>query len=311
MVGYFRSCKRTTRLPNWRNDISYSELDIEVIALREYGGVGARTFQQLIAHFTTPKGIFESEPGEIAALPRMSPEKEEQIRTSIQNAELIRDRLKDYDYRGIQVTTICDPFFPESLLAQPDPPPVLYYKGNLEICRDNCIAIVGSHEASAEGIAESVRLGTVIGATGTVVVSGLARGIDSGAHIGALKSSGKTIAVLGCGFDEIYPPENEQLANEISKVGLLVSEYPPETTVEPGRLLARNRIIVGMARSVIVVEITSGTGGTVAAMLETVQQSKALFTCFNPNLEGAASNKLGAVELKNEDDWKMVLRYMV
>ncbi|MGB5106391.1 MAG: DNA-processing protein DprA [Candidatus Zixiibacteriota bacterium] len=241
----------------------------------------------------------------------MSSEKEELIRTSIQNADLIRDRLKDFEYRGIRVTTICDPFYPESLLEQPDPPPVLYYRGNLEVCRDNCIAIVGSHEASAEGIAESVRLGTVIGATGTVVVSGLARGIDSAAHIGVLKSEGKTIAVLGCGFDEIYPPENEPLAREITERGLLISEYPPETTVDPGRLLARNRIIVGMSKSVIVVEITAGSGGTVTAMNETVEQSKALFTCFNPNLEGAASNELGAVELKNEDDWKMVLRYMV
>ncbi|MBK7092086.1 MAG: DNA-protecting protein DprA [bacterium] len=296
---------------SWRITISYSELDVAVVALREYGGVGARTFQQLIQHFATPQGIFDSEPGEIAALPRMSPEKEEQIRASIHNAELIRDRLGDYANRGIRVTTICDPFFPESLLEQPDPPPLLYYRGNLDICRDNCVAIVGSHEASAEGIAESVRLGAAIGATGTVVVSGLARGIDSGAHIGVLKSDGKTIAVLGCGFDEIYPPENEPLAQNIIERGLLISEYPPEATVEPGKLLARNRIIVGMSKSVIVVEITSGTGGTVSAMAETVGQGKSLFTCFNPNLEGAASNKVGAVELKNPDDWKMVLRYMV
>ncbi len=241
----------------------------------------------------------------------MSPEKEELIRTSIQNAELIRDRLEDYEFRGIKLTTICDPFYPESLLEQPDPPPLLYYRGNLEVCRDNCIAMVGSHEASGAGIAEAVRLGAAIGATGTVVVSGLARGIDSAAHVGVLKSDGKAIAVLGCGFDEIYPSENEPLAESIVERGLLISEYPPDTSVEPGRLLARNRIIVGLSKSVIVVEITSGAGGSASAMAETVKQSKALFTCFNPNLEGAASNSLGAVELKEKDDWKMVLRYMV
>lgn len=279
--------------------------------MREYGGIGARTFQVLLSRFETPLGIFASEPGEIAALPRMTDEKEEQIRSSIHHAELIRERLAEYESRGIGITTICDPFYPELLLEQPDPPPLLYYRGHLEICRDNCVAIVGSHEASEEGIAEGVRLGVAIGATGTVVVSGLARGIDSAAHIGVIKSDGKTIAVLGCGFDEIYPPEHEPLAQSILERGLLVSEYPPETTVETGRLLARNRIIVGMSRSVIVVEVTPGTGGTVSAMTETVRQSKALFTCFNPNTEGAATNELGAVFLKDRDDWKMVLRYMV
>ncbi len=291
--------------------MEYSFEDLAVVALREYGGVGARTFQQLIAHFGKLQAIFDSPRGEIASLPRMSVEREEQIRTAVDNLDTIRLRLDEYAEREVYLTTVHADDYPEHLLEIGDSPPAMYYRGNLEVCRENTIAIVGSHEGSDAGIAEGVRLGTLIGATGTVVVSGLARGIDSAAHVGTLKSDGKTIAVLGCGFDNIYPPENQGLAEAIARSGLLLSEYPPETTVDPGRLLARNRIIVGLAKSIIVVEITSGTGGTASAIKETIRQGKALFTCFNPNLEGSSTNSLGAVQLKAEDDWKMVLRYMV
>lgn len=112
------------------------------------------------------------------------------------------------------------------------------------------------------------------------------------------------MAVLGSGFDEIYPPENDALAEQIAQTGLLLSEYAPETPVSAGRLLARNRIIVGLSRSTIVVEITEGRGGTAEAIVETINQGKALFTCFNPNRSGETTNKLGAIQLAEEDDWK-------
>ncbi len=291
--------------------IEYSENDIAVVALREYAGVGPRTLQLLITHFETIDGIFASAPGEIAELPRMSAEKEEQIRLAIDNTELIRRRLEEYADNGIFLTTIIRRDYPESLLEISEPPPLLYYRGNLGLTRENAVAIVGSHEASAEAIGEAVRLGSLIAGTGTVVVSGLARGIDAGAHIGALKSGGKTIAVLGSGLENIYPAEHLALADSILEQGLICSEYPPETEVDPGRLIARNRITVGLARSIIVVEITSGTGGTASAIKETLRQGKALFTCFNPNAEGASTNNLGAVYLKEAEDWKMVVRYMV
>lgn len=291
--------------------MEYSDTDIAIVALREYANVGPRTLQQLITRFDTVENIFASAPGEIADLPRMTPEKEDLIRLSIDNSDLIRHRLADYADNEIYLTTVVGSTYPPALLEINDPPPLLYFRGSLEVCRDNCVAIVGSHEASAEAIAEGVRLGSLIAETGTVVVSGLARGIDAAAHLGALKSEGKTIAVLGCGIEDIYPPEHQSLADNIVTNGLICSEYPPESAVDVGRLLSRNRIIVGLARSVIVVEITSGTGGTASAIRETLKQGKSLFTCFNPNLDGAATNELGAVHLKDPDDWKMVIRYMV
>jgi len=229
----------------------------------------------------------------------------------MENAPFIRKRLANLHKNGIELTTIFHLDYPQALLEISSPPPLFYWKGEFDTLRGNCVAIVGSHAASSAGIAEAVRLGKMISSTGAIVVSGLARGIDSGAHIGALKGDGKTIAVLGCGFDDIYPPENMALADNIAKQGLLLSEYPPDTEVSVGRLMARNRLIVGLARSVIVVETTADSGGTAGAITETLRQGKSLFTCFNPNRNGATTNNMGAVELAKEDDWKMVLQYMV
>ncbi len=282
-----------------------------LVALREYASVGPRTFQMLLEHFGTMDEIFQSLPGEIAELPRMTPDREEQIHASIENSPYIRRRLTESRERGIELSTVFHVDYPQALLEIAAPPPMFYWKGDFDTLRHSCVAIVGSHEASNTGIAEAVRLGKMISGTGTVVVSGLARGIDSGAHLGSLKGDGKTIAVLGCGFDNIYPPENAALADSIARQGLLISEYPPDTEVSVGRLMARNRLIVGFARSVIVVETTADSGGTVGAIEETLRQGKALFTCFNPNRNGAATNNAGAVHLAKADDWKMVLQYMV
>ena len=241
----------------------------------------------------------------------MSETKEERIRSSLDDAPEIRRHLNSLHDRGIELTTVFHLDYPEILLNTTDPPPLLYWRGQYDVVRRNCVAIVGTHFAGEAGIGEAVRLGKVISATGAVVVSGLARGIDSGAHVGALAGDGRTIAVLGCGFDEVYPPENRTLADNIAEQGLLISEYSPETEVTVGRLMARNRLIVGLARSVIVVEVTAKSGGTAGAISETMRQGKALFTCFNPNRNGASTNSMGAVYLAHEDDWKMVLQYMV
>ncbi|MFH2056194.1 MAG: DNA-processing protein DprA [bacterium] len=281
------------------------------MTLREHAGIGPKSLQQLLISFGAPQDCWKSDEGEIAELPRFGARKEEQIHAARPLLPLVVERLEDYERRGIDLVTVLDPDYPDLLREIDAPPPYFYYSGDLEILRLNTVAIVGSHEASAEGIAEAVRLGKKIAATGAVVVSGLARGIDGGAHVGAIQDEGRTVAVLGSGLDEIYPPEHAELAEQIKAHGLLLSEYRPETKVAASRLIARNRVIVGLARSVIVVEVTEGSGGTVAAISETQKQGKLLFSCFDINRKGAATNELGAVQLRAADDWKMVLRYMV
>ena len=279
--------------------------------MREHAGVGPKSLQHLLLAFGAPQNVWQADPGAIAELPRFSQAREEKIDDAKQLLPLVAERLEEYEGRGIDLVTLLDPDYPELLRELDSPPPYLYYRGNLGVLRDNCVAIVGSHEASAEGIAEAVRLGKELSATGAVVVSGLARGVDGGAHVGATHDQGRTVAVLGSGLEEVYPPEHVELATQIVEYGLLLSEYPPDANVSAARLISRNRIIVGLARSVIVVEVSEGTGGTVAAIAEARKQGKSLFACFDLNGGSVAGNELGAVRLTSTDDWKMVLRYMV
>jgi DNA processing protein len=157
-----------------------------------------------------------------------------------------------------------DPRFPTSLLAIPDPPPALWCRGALEAFDAPAVAIVGSRAASAVSLEIAARLAAELAARGVTVVSGLARGVDSAAHRGALRT-GRTIAVLGSGFDHLYPSEHAALAREIAVEGLVVTEYPPDMLPFPGNFPKRNRIISGLSRAVVVVEAAEDSGSLITA----------------------------------------------
>ncbi|MCM8782441.1 MAG: DNA-protecting protein DprA, partial [Candidatus Omnitrophica bacterium] len=155
---------------------------------------------------------------------------------------------------SIEIVKIADKSYPKILKQIYDPPPLLYVRG--KILRDNefAVAIVGSRFASVYGTVTAERLGYDLASRGVVVVSGLARGIDSAAHKGALKAYGRTIAVLGNGLKTIYPPENRKLADEIiEKDGAIISEFPIDTLPFASNFPRRNRIISGLSLGVIVV----------------------------------------------------------
>ena len=188
-------------------------------------------------------------------------------------ASRIRERARDVRARahaaGIGALPWNDPHFPAALLAIPDVPPVLWYRGTLEALRAPAVAIVGSRAASAVALATAEGLAADLAARGIVVVSGLARGVDSAAHRGALRA-GRTIAVLGSGVDWIYPREHTALAADIATQGLVLSEYPPGTAPLPFHFPMRNRVISGLSRAVVVVEASEKSGSliTVACALE-------------------------------------------
>ena len=157
-----------------------------------------------------------------------------------------------------------DARFPSPLLAIPDPPPVLWYRGTLDAFDAAAVAIVGSRAASAVAVEAAERIGMDLAARGITVVSGLARGVDSAAHRGAL-CRGRTIAVLGSGVDRIYPHEHRTLANQIADRGLVVSEYPPGTPPLPFHFPQRNRLISGLSRAVVVIEASERSGSLITA----------------------------------------------
>ena len=165
------------------------------------------------------------------------------------------------------LTPVCwsDPRYPAALAAIVDPPPVLWTRGEVGALDATLVAIVGSRAASPYALAVATSLGTDLASRGVVVVSGLARGVDSAAHRGALDADGVTIAVLGSGTDVIYPPEHASLADDISRRGLVVSELIPGTPPLAHFFPLRNRIISGLSRAVVVIEAGDKSGSLITA----------------------------------------------
>jgi len=158
-----------------------------------------------------------------------------------------------------------DAAYPEHLREIVSPPPRLYVRGTLAERDALAIAIVGSRQATSYGLAVSERLAADLAARGVTIVSGLARGIDSAAHRGALRAGGRTIAVLGSGVDVIYPPENRRLARDIEEHGAVVSQFEMGTRPLPGYFPARNRVIAGLSLAVVVVEAAERSGSLITA----------------------------------------------
>jgi DNA processing protein len=165
---------------------------------------------------------------------------------------------------GIEVLAWDAARFPTALLATPDIPPALWYRGNLDALSAPTVAVVGSRAASAVALETAEQLGADLAARGITVVSGLARGVDSAAHRGALQT-GRTIAVLGSAVDHIYPAEHVALARDIARGGLVVSEYPPGTPPLAFHFPMRNRIISGLSRAVVVIEANEKSGSLITA----------------------------------------------
>jgi DNA processing protein len=183
---------------------------------------------------------------------------------------------------GLGCITLDDPDYPALLREIPDPPPVLYMKGRLQPEDDPAVAIVGSRRATPYGLAVARHLGEELGLAGVTVISGLARGIDAAAHHGLLRSpAGRGLAVLGCGPDRIYPPENKELASDVTGRGALVSEFPPGAPPLARHFPRRNRIIAGLSRGIVVVEAARDSGSLITARLA-LDQCREVFAVPGP-----------------------------
>ena len=202
-----------------------------------------------------------TKPGLTARLLSDDPELLELASSRLDEAREVRRRAEK---AGIHALAWCDPSFPSLLVAISDCPPVIWYRGDLTSLNVPMIAIVGSRAASSVAVDTAARLAGDLAARGVTVVSGLARGVDSAAHRGAL-TTGRTIAVLGSGVDCIYPPEHKPLAAQIAEAGLVVSEYPPGTLPLPHHFPLRNRLISGLSLAVVVIEASEKSGSLITA----------------------------------------------
>lgn len=225
------------------------------------GPVGAR---RLLAHFGGIERVFAAGAGELQAAAGIGPKIAKAIagRAALPQAE---QELARAARAGVHCLALPDPAYPALLREIADPPLVLYAKGNLELLSRPAIAVVGARAATIYGKKMAENFAAALARVGLTVTSGLALGIDTCAHQGALAANGATIAVLGCGLDVIYPPQNKKLFAMIATSGMLLSEYPLGTQPESFRFPARNRIISGISQGVVVIEAASRSGSLITA----------------------------------------------
>jgi DNA processing protein len=226
-------------------------------------GIGPTRLRALLDYFGDVERAWHAPARELrrAGLDRRSLENLIACRAALD----LDQELKRIAATGAQVLTWESPSYPRLLREIPDPPPVLYVKGTLEEEDAWAVAVVGTRRASAYGLEVTRRLTKALSRSGITIVSGLARGIDGEAHRAALEAGGRTIAVLGCGIDRVYPPEHRKLAQQITAQGALVSDYPLGTEPEGRNFPPRNRIISGLSLGVLITEAGVRSGALITA----------------------------------------------
>ncbi|MBM4285944.1 MAG: DNA-protecting protein DprA [Deltaproteobacteria bacterium] len=236
------------------------------LALKGIPGVGWVLFERLTRAFGNPGAVFSASEAALLAVKGVSPAMAQAIR-SFRDWDRLERHLERVRAVGAQVVTAADPAFPPGLKQIPYPPAYLYVQGAVLPEDAWAVALVGTRAASYYGLKTCRRLARDLASRGITVVSGLARGIDTAAHQGALEAGGRTLAVLGCGVDVSYPPENRELAGKISRQGALLSEFPLGTPPEPQNFPVRNRLISGLSLAVVVVEAGERSGAGITARL--------------------------------------------
>ncbi len=248
---------------------------VDAVRLALVSGVGPRTWQQLMAAFGSPTRVLEAMPSELEAVDGIGPRLSQAIARA--KPEIDADEeLALCEKHGIDVFLAGGEGYPSSLMEIPDPPGVLYCRGEL-LPRDAlAVAIVGSRHASTYGTSQAERLAGGLARAGFTIISGLARGIDAAAHRAALLAGGRTIAVLGSGLLNLYPPEHAELALDVSQSGALLSEAPVRMGPHRNLFPQRNRLISGLSRGVIVIEASLKSGALITAR-HAMEQNRDVF----------------------------------
>jgi DNA processing protein len=266
-------------------------------------GLGGQSLRRLLAAFGLPQQVLAAGRSVLAR---------------IASAEIAARILSDTDSpavdaalewaaaEGHTVLTLADSDYPQSLLETPDPPALLYLHGRRELLARPGLAVVGSRNATPQGISNAEQFARAFSAAGLTIVSGLALGIDAAAHRGGLDGAGSTIAVLGTGADILYPQRNRALGERIAREGLILSEFPLGTPPHGGNFPRRNRVISGLARGCLVVEAALASGSLITARLA-AEQGREVFaipgSIHSPHAKGChALIKQGAKLVESAQD---------
>ncbi len=233
------------------------------VAFNRAPGIGPKRFYKLLRHFGSAQRAWEAEDRELA---EVLGEKLAAEFTAFRQRYSFAEEAERIEKAGCRLFLATDRTYPPLLKKIVDPPPVLYCLGEFRPEDQMAVAVVGSRRATPGGLATAAALAAALAQQGITVVSGMARGIDSAAHRGALQViGGRTIAVLGSGIDQVYPPENKELMQEIAASGVVCTEFPLGTRPLPGNFPARNRVISGLSLGVTVVEAAQDSGSLITA----------------------------------------------
>jgi DNA processing protein len=288
------------------------------LALRLVPGLGTKKAGHLVEIFRTPQAIFRASRSELQAA-GLSAAVAQSIASGCVFEEAVDQHAKLAACEA-ELISITDPRYPPRLREIYDPPPVLFARGRVELLQTVMLGVVGTRRPTAYGTAAATRLAKDLAVAGLTIASGMARGIDTAAHKAVLEAEGDTIAVFGCGVDQIYPAENRKLRDQIVEKGLTLSEFPMGTPAYPQNFPVRNRIISGMSAGVLVVEGGEYSGSAITAKLA-MEHGREVFAVpgnitskmsWGPNLLIKQGAKLVqewndvAVELKAEDRRRLV-----
>jgi DNA processing protein len=288
------------------SSVAGREEELHWLALKLIPGLGTRIAGKLIEKFRTPIAVFRASPTELEGA-GASGTVAQSIASgcTFDDAAAQQQRLAD---TGTVTVAITDPRYPALLREIYDPPVLLFARGRVELLQSIAVGIVGTRRPTPYGLAVAERLSADLARAGLTIVSGMARGIDTSAHKGAIAGGGDTVAVLGCGVDVVYPSENRKLAMELAVKHLLVSEFPMGATAFPQNFPIRNRIISGMCHGVLVVEGAQYSGSAITAKLA-MDQGREVFAVPG-NITSKASwgpNLLIKQGAKLVQDWNDVV----
>lgn len=248
------------------------EAKVALTVARKFTPLG---LTNLLKHFGSASAAVDARESEIRRVPKVNRKGPEALREVIRKGDHLRE-IEKCEKNGIHLVQLDDRAYPQFLKRITDPPPLIYVRGEINELDDLSIAVVGGRNASYYGTSQASRFARDFAIRRVTVVSGLARGIDTAAHKAALEAGGRTLAVVGSGLLEVYPPENRRFAHEVAESGAVISEFPLDTPGRARNFPQRNRIISGLSLGVLVIEATRKSGSLITARLALEQGREVL-----------------------------------